>query len=146
MRVGKESRESRGRKRPEGSSPVFMHLSFPPFPSLSLPFLLFASSSFPSFSSSLPSPNLFFFFSLLFSSLHPPFSPLISFSSSLLSYFSTFSLAFLLLFSSSPPSSSPCDSWVVPFFTLNLSSSSIRLFPPILVRAIEVDESNLDYL
>lgn len=145
MRVEKESRESRGRGRDPREAPRFLCISLSLL-SLPFPFLLFASSSFPSFSSSLPSPNLFFFFSLLFSSLHPPFSPLISFSSSLLSYFSTFSLAFLLLFSSSPPSSSPCDSWVVPFFTLNLSSSSIRLFPPILVRAIEVDESNLDYL
>ena len=98
MRVGKESRESRGRKRPEGSSPVFMHLSFPPFPSLSL------------------SPLRFFFFSLFLFFSPIPKSLLLLFSSLLFTPSSLFSLDFLFFLPS-----------ILLFYLLSRFSSSFLL-------------------
>ena len=135
-----------GRRRVsrEGKLPQFMYarrsylLTFPPFSSSSL---LFPLSLFPP-PSHLKSPILLFL--LPFFSLQPPFSPLISlFPPFYSTIIPSFSLFFVFSLSSSP--SSPCDSWVVRLFTLDLSSSSIRLFSLTLVRAIEVGGSRIDY-
>ena len=113
-------------------------LTFPPFSSSSL---LFPLSLFPP-PSHLKSPILLFL--LPFFSLQPPFSPLISLFPPFYSIIlPSFSLFFVFSLSSSP--SSPCDSWVVRLFTLDLSSSSIRLFSLTLVRAIEVGGFRIDY-